>query len=694
MASPRQHIFGLGLTLEVGGGAAHQNGDSLGLFDDIYDIGAGCGDINPECQGTERVSFNQNTDINSQTQPPISNETPRVLVSKSPDIQQQPAIINESPIIPFNNSLSLQQQPFTGNGPMRSPINNYNTCGTRQQPIIIQETPEFNSSSSWDSQDQQPTNGSKPLLGDLFIDLWDLPSPTDPLWSQFPRLSPQAQVNNGISNHETNLNAYSEHNSGPGPIQTGANNGAGNDEINLGPCRERNPGQLLFQNQIDTSTVNYETNLGAYGKHNSEQHPIQTQVNNDTRDHEMGFDGTNEYGAAFSGRVPITYTQTSYVNQDPSHATRPEEGNSHPINQYISNDAINRLSEQHPIRQYLAEFSRQPQVSLKRAVDGEHDPLSKDTLIFQTTPAKRLKTNNSNAAPRPRKVNVKDGKVNPRTARRIELDPTQYYESLKQTPQSWGTISPDGRHRFRYNGFGELKPGMTFTSDEMLEYLYGTFPRSDNVEPDNPSLFIQCVPSDSNSRYPTTLSNKCRFTDCPVKMRTIPSGHFRVAFDEQNNEKLDPYHCAGYVHLYCLERFYSFSCLAQYCNLVPDTRVLREGRNRMSITRDHSGFARLCMVYMEDCRHRDPQANGWEYKNTLCSLLTEEYLRLEARVRRATRERQGGNNIGVHRNDMELYAWGQDHMVLLRSIEAQNNPKKRKRLFDEDDGNDDYEHGG
>lgn len=100
------------------------------------------------------------------------------------------------------------------------------------------------------------------------------------------------------------------------------------------------------------------------------------------------------------------------------------------------------------------------------------------------------------------------------------------------------------------------------------------------------------------------------------------------------------------------------------------------------------------MVYMEDCRQRDPQPNGWEYKNTLCSLLTEEYLRLEARVRRVTRERQGGNNIGVHRNDMELYAWGQEHMVLLRSIEAQKNPKKRKRHSDEVDGNDDYEKGG
>jgi hypothetical protein len=93
------------------------------------------------------------------------------------------------------------------------------------------------------------------------------------------------------------------------------------------------------------------------------------------------------------------------------------------------------------------------------------------------------------------------------------------------------------------------------------------------------------------------------------------------------------------------------------------------------------------MVYMEDARHRDPHENGWEYRNTLCSLLTEEYLRLEARVRRATRERQGGNNIGVHRNDMELYAWGEENKVVLRAMAAQNRPKKRKRSSDDEDGN-------
>ncbi|KFY84270.1 hypothetical protein V500_09439 [Pseudogymnoascus sp. VKM F-4518 (FW-2643)] len=673
MISPRQHIFGLGLTLEASGDAAHQNDDGLGLFSDIYDADVGCGDTDLECPGTESVSFNQNTDINSQIQPFITNETPRLPFDnspdiqhqrairsesprspfdnsldiqqnpvsrnepprtpfiKSPDIQQQPAIRNESPKFPFNNSWSIQQQPFTGNEPTSSPFNNYNPWGTQQQPIIIKETPDIQ---------QQHFDGSQPLLGDLFADIWDLPSPSDPFWSHFPRRPFQTQTNNDTSNHETNLGAYSEYISGPRPFQT----------------------------QTDNGNINHETSLGA----------------------------TNEYNPGFAGHAQIPQAQTYYANQDITHTTQPQQGNPHPISQDISSDTINELSALHPLQQYLAESTQQPHEPLQQVAGEGQWPVTNNAAILQRPVAKRLKTNDGNAAPGPRNVKVKEGKVvNPRTARRIELDPTQYYQPLTTTPQSWGTINPDGRHRFRYNGFGELKPGMTFTGDEILEYLYGTFPRTDNLEPNNPSLFIQCVPSDSNSRYPTTLSNKCRFADCPVKMRTIPSGHFRVAFDEQNDEKLDPYHCAGFVHLYCLERFCSFGSLAKYCNLVPDTRVLREGRNRMSITRDHSEFARLCMVYMEDSRHQDPHANGWEYKNTLCSLLTEEYLRLEARVRRATRERQGGNNIGVHRNDMELYAWGQENKLMLRSMAAQNRPKKRKRRSDEedDDGNNGYEQG-
>ncbi|KFY08308.1 hypothetical protein V492_06353 [Pseudogymnoascus sp. VKM F-4246] len=575
MTSPRQHLFGLGLFWEADGDAAHQNDDSLGLFDDIYDVGIGCGGTTLDCQGTESVSLNQNIDINSQVQPLIVYDTPRLSVRKSPDIQQQ---------------------SLTGN----EPINNYNSWGTQQQPIIIKETPELPSNDSW-----QHADGSQVLLGDIFTDIWDLPSPSDPFWSHFPRRPFQAETNDGDAN-------------------------------------DYNPG-LTNQTQI-----------------------IQAQ------------------------------TQTSDVNQSFAHTTRPQAGNLGLINQHISSDTINELPASHPIRQYLAQTSQQPQESIQPVAVKQHGAAPNDAQILEEPAAKRLKTNSGNAAPRPKRVKAKDGNASSRTARRIELDPTQYYQPLAQTPQSWGTVNSDGRHRFRYNGFGELKPGMTFAGEEMVEYLYGSFPRIDNLETNNPSLFIQCVPSDSNSRYPTALSNKCRFRDCPVKMRTIPSGHFRVAFDEQNDEKLDPYHCAGYVHLYCLERFCSFSSLAKYCNIVPDTRELREGRNRMSITRDHSGFARLCMVYMEDSRHKDPHANGWEYRNTLCSLLAEEYLRLEARVRRETRERQGGNNIGVHRNDMELYAWGQEKKMILRSMAAQNKSNKRKRRSDEEDEeiNNYYEYGG
>ncbi|KFY30791.1 hypothetical protein V493_01656 [Pseudogymnoascus sp. VKM F-4281 (FW-2241)] len=640
MAYPRQHIFGLGLALETDGDTAHRNDDGLGLFSDIYDVDVSCSDTDRECPGMGTVSSNQNTDINSQIQPSIRIETPRLLVSNSPDIQQHPVIGKESPEFLFNNSRVIQQeQPLAGNEPTGS--HSINSWGTHEQPIIIKETPELSSDESWGIQQQHfdfdDTNGSQPLLGDLFTSIWDLPSPSDPIWSHFPRHPFQAQTNNGTSNHEANLISYNEH----------------------------------------------EQEWGSF----------ETWMNNGTSNREMSFIATNEYDTGFAGHAQIPQAQTSYVNRDVTHTTRPEQGNLRPVGQEISSDTINELSALHPLRQYLAEFPQQLHGLLRQVEGEEHIQVPNEAPISQRPVVKRLKTNNGNAAPGLRKVKANDGKVNPRTARRIELDPTQYYQPLAHTPQSWGTINPDGRHKFRYNGFGELRPEMTFTSDEMLEYLYGTFPRINNLESNNPSLFIQCVPSDSNSRYPTTLSSKCRFTHCPVKMRTIPSGHFRVAFDEQNDEKLDPYHCAGYVHLYCLERFCSFNSLAKYCNLAPDTRELREGKNRMSITRDHSEFARLCMVYIEDSTHRDPHANGWNYKNTLCSLLTEEYLRLEAKVRRATRERQGGNNIGVHRNDMELYAWGQEHKMLSRLVAAQTSPRKRKCRSDveDQDGNNGYE---
>lgn len=157
MTSPRQHIFGLGLTLEASGDAAHRNDDGLGLFSNIYDAGVDCGDTDPECPGTESVSFNQNTDINSQIQPFITNETPQLPFSSPQDIQQQPAIRSESPRSPFNNSLDIQQHPVSGNEPPMSPFTKFPDI--QQQPVIRNESAKFPFNNSWSIQ-QQPFTGN------------------------------------------------------------------------------------------------------------------------------------------------------------------------------------------------------------------------------------------------------------------------------------------------------------------------------------------------------------------------------------------------------------------------------------------------------------------------------------------------------------------------------------------------------
>jgi hypothetical protein len=59
-------------------------------------------------------------------------------------------------------------------------------------------------------------------------------------------------------------------------------------------------------------------------------------------------------------------------------------------------------------------------------------------------------------------------------------------------------------------------------------------------------------------RYPRGHeSTRCKFAQCPID-GSIRSGQIRVCiseFADPRNEILDPYHNAGYTHLYCLEKF-------------------------------------------------------------------------------------------------------------------------------------------
>lgn len=106
-----------------------------------------------------------------------------------------------------------------------------------------------------------------------------------------------------------------------------------------------------------------------------------------------------------------------------------------------------------------------------------------------------------------------------------------------------------------YSGV-ELKPDLTFSGHQFDEYIFHAARQG--------RVFMFRVEKQHTLlgyRYPRGHeSTRCRFARCPIG-GTIRSGQIRVCiseFADPRNEILDPYHNAGYAHLYCLEK---------YCNL-------------------------------------------------------------------------------------------------------------------------------
>ncbi|TLD30877.1 hypothetical protein PspLS_01968 [Pyricularia sp. CBS 133598] len=122
-------------------------------------------------------------------------------------------------------------------------------------------------------------------------------------------------------------------------------------------------------------------------------------------------------------------------------------------------------------------------------------------------------------------------------------DPNEFYWRLPGPPPSWA----HKRSVFHYTCEGELNLLYKFEELEFLDYL---------TQPEL-VLLVQRTPTRHNHRYPNRLlSAKCRFRQCRALHHTINRGEFRVALSEHPSlygGMLDPFHCAGYVHLYCLE---------------------------------------------------------------------------------------------------------------------------------------------
>ncbi|KAK0121425.1 hypothetical protein ONS95_009719 [Cadophora gregata] len=253
---------------------------------------------------------------------------------------------------------------------------------------------------------------------------------------------------------------------------------------------------------------------------------------------------------------------------------------------------------------------------------------------------------------------IRDGTKTPRNKRPINIsnnDPKKWYRPLPMAPDSWGSINPDTQDRtFNYTIHGELNPRDRFSVQQMSEYISSHRAR----------LWIQTVPADSGRRYPTKTSDKCRFINCPDSNRTIRKGDYRVAFDEQpSNTDKDPFHNAAYTHLYCLEKFLDFPQICKNFDVRPDVRKLKEGKNKMAITRDHKSMEGIVLDFIRNSvewRYFDGGVRPLEYYEfTLCSKLTREHLAKQSKHIQTVREQRGGNTIDIHQNNLDVFVANQ-----------------------------------
>lgn len=111
----------------------------------------------------------------------------------------------------------------------------------------------------------------------------------------------------------------------------------------------------------------------------------------------------------------------------------------------------------------------------------------------------------------------------------------------------------------------ELKPHWKFSGYQFDEYVFHA------VRKDRLFMFrVEKQAPLTGRRNPRGLeSTRCRFARCPVD-GTIRSGQIRVCISEfldPENQILDPYHNAAYVHLYCLEKFCNLPALLADTNV-------------------------------------------------------------------------------------------------------------------------------
>jgi hypothetical protein len=135
-------------------------------------------------------------------------------------------------------------------------------------------------------------------------------------------------------------------------------------------------------------------------------------------------------------------------------------------------------------------------------------------------------------------------------------------------------------------------------------------------------LWIQKSPTDSARRYQSPNHAKCRFKDCPAQLYqtgTIIHGHYRVAFDERwhaHGKNVDPFHVAGFAHLYCMERFLDFEAVCKLGIVEVDKRSMpHEPRARFAGTLHGQPEYGIASAFVDACMADDLRTVMEKFQN-------------------------------------------------------------------------------
>ncbi|KAJ9632114.1 hypothetical protein H2203_000515 [Taxawa tesnikishii (nom. ined.)] len=268
-----------------------------------------------------------------------------------------------------------------------------------------------------------------------------------------------------------------------------------------------------------------------------------------------------------------------------------------------------------------------------------------------------------------------------RGAKIRDYDPSQTYGILPEQDRDWRSRN----YSFTYHANGALSEP-SYTVAELMEFLL------DRPAGSKLTLWVQKAPADAAKRHFTSVpyigsgrepGAVCLCASCPLrslKDSSIRVGSFRVAIDEYTDAyphvKLDPFQVSGYLHLYCMERFFNLPELVERgIDIRPDARPFPEeptgqfagtlaDRPEFSVAKSflsHCAAGTLAS-FAPQYPTRDEFAGLFgAHRFTLTYLLNAslERNRKESEKKQLRNRNLSGGQAHVHLGDLEVYAIAQ-----------------------------------